>query len=74
MNVHKQSSNLILLLRCWEEYDAETQQSFRRFSLEDPSTNKRQGFADIETLLEVLKLVLSDKARKDVDEPESNET
>jgi len=40
------------LLRLWQEQDEQT--TLWRFSLDDPRTGERFGFADVETLLRFL--------------------
>jgi hypothetical protein len=43
------------LLRCWQERDSSIDVSATwRFSLEDSRTGKRQGFADLESLMQYL--------------------
>ncbi len=39
------------LLRCWEEFDDTMDGSTWRFSLIDPQTGKRQGFANLTALV-----------------------
>lgn len=39
------------LLRCWEEADASSALTIWRFSLEDPRTGQRRGFANLTTLV-----------------------
>lgn len=43
----------VYLLRCWEEQSASVGGDWR-FSLENPQTNHRQGFADLSSLLTFL--------------------
>lgn len=38
------------LLRFWEERSEQTEAAVWRFSLEDPLTAQRQGFADLDAL------------------------
>ncbi len=40
------------LLRFWEERSEEQPLTLWRFSLEDPLTNQRYGFANLETLMD----------------------
>jgi hypothetical protein len=47
------------LLRCWEVRDERTDTSLSwRFSLEDPHTEARKGFANLEALIEFLQIEL----------------
>ena len=43
------------LLRFWEERSEQTEATLWRFSLEDPLTTQRLGFADLESLTAWLK-------------------
>ncbi|MBN1890058.1 MAG: hypothetical protein JW850_18825 [Thermoflexales bacterium] len=38
------------MLRCWEERGERSETGTRRFSLEDPRTGQRHGFASLEAL------------------------
>jgi hypothetical protein len=48
------------LLRCWQERSTEGIEAIKvwRFSLEDPRTGERQGFATLEALLASLQTAL----------------
>ena len=50
------------ILRCWQEHtaDAGRETTVWRFSLQDPRTNQRRGFATLEALLVSLQEELSD--------------
>ena len=45
-------------LKCWREYSTGTTASVWRFSLEEPHTGKRMGFASLEALLAYVNEVL----------------
>jgi len=48
------------LLRCWEERGRqETEPPLWRFSLEDPHTGRRHGFATLEAVVEALEQALA---------------
>ena len=49
------------LLRCWQERSTEGIEEIKvwRFSLEEPRTGQRRGFASLETLLAVLQAELT---------------
>ncbi len=47
------------LLRFWEERSEELPLTIWRFSLEDPQTNQRYGFASLSTLVEWLQLKMN---------------
>jgi hypothetical protein len=49
------------LLRCWQERSQASDQKTTvwRFSLEDPHTGQRRGFASFETLIAALRTELS---------------
>ncbi len=48
------------LLRCWQERARqESQPAVRRFSLEDPHTGRRQGFATLEAVVAALQRELA---------------
>jgi hypothetical protein len=51
----------VFLLRLWEERfeDAEGEHTWR-FSVEDPSTGQRRGFAELDGLCDFLRLVMTD--------------
>ena len=51
------------LLRCWQEQSTQDHETVNtwRFSLEDPQTGQRRGFANLETLLNALLGELVDK-------------
>jgi hypothetical protein len=51
----------VYLLRCWQERDNSNDVSATwRFSLEDSRTGKRQGFADLESLMQYLNKALQE--------------
>lgn len=51
----------VYLLRCWQERDSSIDvPATWRFSLEDSRTGKRQGFADLESLMRYLNETLED--------------
>lgn len=52
------------LLRCWEECDEPTGTLVWRFSLEDPRTGKRRGFATLMDLINALENELLQKEKK----------
>ena len=43
----------VLVLRCWEEH-SEHASAVWRFSVQDPDTNQRRGFASLEALVAFL--------------------
>jgi hypothetical protein len=47
------------LLRFWEERGEESPSTIWRFSLEDPSTDQRLGFASLDALVDWLKTKIS---------------
>ena len=47
------------LLRFWEERGEESPSAIWRFSLEDPSTDQRLGFASLDALVDWLKTKIS---------------
>jgi len=51
------------LLRCWEERDADL--TLWRFSLEDPRTGQRRGFANLTELVIALHMELFENGVKD---------
>ena len=44
----------VLLLRCWEERGERPESGVWRFSLQNPDTGLRRGFANLEALLAFL--------------------
>jgi hypothetical protein len=44
----------VFLLRCWEERSEHPESGTWRFSLQDPGTGQRRGFANLEALLAFL--------------------
>ncbi len=56
MSDHNQPSRYrAYLLRCWQERGRrETEPPLWRFSLEDPHTGRRHGFATLEAVVEAL--------------------
>lgn len=44
----------VFLLRCWEERGEHPESGAWRFSLQDPDTNQRRGFASLEALVAFL--------------------
>ena len=52
----------VYLLRCWQERstEAEAHLSVWRFSLEEPHTGRRRGFASLEALLASLQADLAE--------------
>lgn len=56
-----------LILRCWAEQDELAGQRFWRFHLHWLGTNKRQSFADVETLLTSLNEVFRSETSPDQD-------
>jgi len=44
----------VFLLRCWEERSERPESAAWRFSLQDPGTGLRRGFASLEALLAFL--------------------
>ena len=44
----------VYVLRSWVERHASSGEAVRRFSLEDPRTGERRGFADLDALLAFL--------------------
>jgi hypothetical protein len=44
----------VFLLRCWEEHSEHPELDAWRFSLQDPSTGQRRGFASLEALFAFL--------------------
>ncbi len=53
------------LLRFWEERSEEPPRTLWRFSLEDPQTNQRYGFANLAALVDWLELKMN--ASRDLD-------
>jgi hypothetical protein len=53
----------IYVLRCWQERSSDDDETVKvwRFSLEDPHTGQRQGFAGLEALLVALQADLIDE-------------
>jgi hypothetical protein len=53
---------LAYVVRCWQEHSVHAGRETRvwRFSLQDPSTNQRRGFATLEALLVSLQAELAD--------------
>lgn len=49
------------LLRCWQEVGTHSDQAARRFSIEDPHTGERRGFATWEGLVAFLRADLRDE-------------
>jgi len=53
--IEEQSSYRVYVLRSWQEgYASSGTPSVWRFSLEDPATRQRRGFADLESLMSFL--------------------
>jgi hypothetical protein len=50
------------VVRCWQEHSVHARRETRvwRFSLQDPRTNERRGFATLEALLVSLQADLAD--------------
>ncbi len=48
------------LLRCWREPGTRPGPAAQRFSLEDPHTGERQGFASLQALVAFLETELAD--------------
>jgi hypothetical protein len=50
------------VVRCWQEHSARARRETRvwRFSLQDPRTDERRGFATLEALLVFLQADLAD--------------
>ncbi len=44
----------VFLLRCWEEHSEHPELDAWRFSLQDPGTGQRRGFASLEALFAFL--------------------
>ncbi len=44
----------VFLMRCWEEHSDYPESDAWRFSLQDPGTGQRRGFASLEALLAFL--------------------
>jgi hypothetical protein len=61
-NSRKQMRYLSCIVRCWQEADvhAGRESAVWRFSLQDPRTNRRRGFATLEALLVSLNAELDD--------------
>ena len=58
---HNQPSYRAYMLRCWQERGRqEAQPSLWRFSLEDPRTGRRQGFASLAAVTAALERELAD--------------
>jgi hypothetical protein len=65
---HQETANILsnppsyhtYLLRCWQERSTEGVEAIKvwRFSLEDPRTGQRQGYATLEALLASLQAAL----------------
>jgi len=62
----KTSTHRTLILRCWSEEGEHASQRFWRFHLHWLDTDKRQSFADLETLLALLADVFG--SEKDIKE------
>ena len=60
--VPKETRYLSYILRCWQEQSVHAGRETRvwRYSLEDPRTNERHGFATLEALLISLQGELAD--------------
>ncbi len=54
MKTREQSSYRVYILRSWVE-GGEERPPVRRYSLEDPQTRQRRGFADLQALFGFLK-------------------
>ena len=55
MSHHSQSSYRVYILRSWLEGGGPSgEPPIRRYSLEDPQTRRRRGFADLQALIDFL--------------------
>ena len=55
------------LLRFWEEPSQQSTETVWRFSLEDPRTRHRRGFASFEAMVTALKIELMDNQEVHLD-------
>lgn len=58
------------LLRCWEEADKSEEVTIWRFSLQDPRTGQRRGFANLTELVIALQIDLIENNRSVLGENE----
>ncbi|MFN8457939.1 MAG: hypothetical protein U0401_25360 [Anaerolineae bacterium] len=65
MTFNKPPRYLGYLLRCWQERGQHVNSwAVWRFSLEDPHTGRRRGFANLEALIAFLQAELTDDENK----------
>lgn len=70
MSFNKPPRYRAFLLRFWEEHSQYLSPPGRwRFSLEDPHTNQRRGFANLEALIAFLRTELTDSDEVSGHEP-----
>ena len=54
------------IIRCWEEPTQASETAVSRFILENPETGQKQGFTEVEPLLQALAQVLQPSPESDI--------